>query len=489
MERSAWPKSLSSSRKREIQELCGQNPKKLRDAFDAHSQTGDDPRQPLFAGDRIVRVLGSFSNNTQSLSSGAEFYEGFQVPSNAFVSSEISEGSESFRSPVESVKTPVRRLQRSPVSILCEQSLLETATAIHEGRVDVASEILRRLSAVPNPMRTSKQKLMGYMLSALKSRVSPVDYPPPVAELFTEEHVLSVRSLYDLSPCFKLAFMAANNAILEAASEQPSTNKLHVIDFDIGWEGQYDNLLAALPMLQARNQSTLKITMLADSINGVERLRMLGDRLSLLAADARFRLVFNIVSQKLSELSRDSLGCESDEVLAVNLAFKLYRMPDESVSAENTRDELLWRVKALAPQVVTLLEQDMNRNTAPFPVLVEEALAYYGALLESFEYTMPWESSERARAEEGLSRKLGNSVACEGRDRVERCEVFGKWRARMGMAGFQLKPLGRHMPDSLMALLHCLVWNSDPIVNVKEENGGFCFGWRSRTLVVASTWC
>ncbi|KAL3753350.1 hypothetical protein ACJRO7_000702 [Eucalyptus globulus] len=231
-------------------------------------------------------------------------------------------------------------------------------------------------------MSTSKQKLMGYMLSALKSRVSPIDYPPPVVELFTEDHVLSVRSLYDLSPCFKLGFMAANNAILEAASEQPSTDKLHVIDFDIGWEGQYYDLLDDLSMRQEGNQFTLKITALADSFYGEKRLRMLGDRLSLHAAQVRVRLVFNIVSQKPSELSRDSLGCEPDEVLAVNLAFKLYRMPDESVSAENTHGELLRRVKGLAPRVVTLVEQEMNGNTAPCPMRVEEALAYYGALLE-----------------------------------------------------------------------------------------------------------
>ncbi|XP_039174254.1 scarecrow-like protein 8 [Eucalyptus grandis] len=498
MERSAWPKNLSSSRKRAIQELCGQNPKKLRDAFDAQSQTGDDPRQPLFAGDLIVSVLGSFSSNTQSLSSGAESYEGFQVPSNAFVSSEVSEGSESIMSPLESVKTPVP-VRRSPIesvkppirgsfSIKSEQSLVKAATAIYEGRVDVASEILRRLSAVPNPMRTSKQKLIGYMISALESRVSPVDYPPPVTELFTEEHVSSVRSLYDLSPSFRGGCIAANIAILEAASEQPSTNKLHVIDFDIGWERQYIDLLYALSLRQAGNQFTLKITALADSLYPEKRLRMFGDGLSDLAARSGFRLVFNIVRQKLSELSRDSLGCEPDEMLAVNLAFKLYRMPDESVSVENPRNELLRRVKGLAPRVVTLVEQEMNGNMAPFPMRVGEALAYYEALLETFDSNFFRYNSERAtRAEEGLSRKLVNLVACEGRDRVERCEVFGKWRARMGMAGFKLKPLGPHV-DELMKVWFGWCGSRQPSHTVKEENGGVCFSWGGRTLTVASAW-
>ncbi|XP_039170910.1 scarecrow-like protein 8 isoform X2 [Eucalyptus grandis] len=88
-------------------------------------------------------------------------------------------------------------------------------------------------------------------------------------------------------------------------------------------------------------------------------------------------------------------------------------MPDESVSAENTRDELLRRVKGLAPRVVTLVEQEMNGNTAPCPMRVEEALAYYGALLESIQSTVPRDKSKQERAEKGLSRKLGNLISCE----------------------------------------------------------------------------
>ncbi|KAF8029453.1 hypothetical protein BT93_E1995 [Corymbia citriodora subsp. variegata] len=351
---------------------------------------------------------------------------------------------------------------------------MEAATAISEDRADVAWEILTHLSAMPNRKGNSEQKLMDYMLSALKSRVSPIDNPPPVAELFTEEHVSSAQSLYELSPCFEAGFMAANRAILGATSEQPSTNKLHVIDFDIGLEGQYRGLLYELSRRQASNQSTLKITALADSFNGKERLRMVRKRLSELTAVFRVRLVFNVASQKLSELSRDSLGCESDEVLAVNLAFKLYRMPDESVSVENPRDELLWRVKGLGPQVVTLVEQEMNGNTEPFKVRVGDALAYYGALLQSIQFGYGIAESERVRVEKGLSRKLGNSVACEGRERVERSEVFGKWRARMEMAGFELKPPGRHVVQSMMAALSA--WS--PAHTMKEENGGVCFGWR-----------
>ncbi|KAJ9139858.1 hypothetical protein P3X46_030553 [Hevea brasiliensis] len=378
----------------------------------------------------------------------------------------------------------------TPVHNCSKQTLLDAASAIYEGKTGVASEILTRVSQFSNPKGNSEQRLMEYMLIALKSRVNPAENPPPVAELYSKEHLGSTRLLYEVSPCFKLGFMAANLAILEATVDQPtSSSGLHVIDFDVGQGCQYINLLHALSERLNRKPSIVKITAVAD--NGgeeKERLKLVGGKLSQVAERlAGVSLRFNVVSCKLGELSRDSLGCDPEEPLAVNFAFNLYRMPDESVSTENPRDELLRRVKGLAPRVVTLVEQEMNTNTAPFMARANEACSYYGALFDSIESTMQRENLDRVKVEEGLGRKLANSVACEGRDRVERCEVFGKWRARMGMAGFELKPLSQNVGESMKARL-----SSGNRLNtgftVKEENGGVSFGWMGKTLTVASAW-
>ncbi|PON58174.1 GRAS transcription factor [Parasponia andersonii] len=387
-------------------------------------------------------------------------------------------------SPTSSSSSSSSSSVASPASSTCsKQSLMEAASAISEGKPEAASEILTRLTLVSNPRPNSEQRVLEFIASALKSRVSPVESPPPVMELFSQEHTASTQSLYDLSPCFGLGFTAANLAILEAtlADQSSSKNKVHVIDFDIGHGGQYVNLLHQLtPLRQNGKAVTLKITTVADNC---ERLKSVGDKLSQLAERLGFGFELSVRSQKISELSRDSLGCEPDEPLAVNFAFKLYRMPDESVSTENPRDELLRRVKALAPRVVTLVEQELNTNTAPFTARVNETCAYYGALLDSVDSTVPKENPDRVKVEDAVSRKIVNSVACEGRDRFERCEVFGKWRARMGMAGFEPKPLSQNVRTRVRSgnRLH-------PGFSVKEENGGICFGWMGRTLTVASAW-
>ncbi|CAL5405115.1 unnamed protein product [Camellia sinensis] len=368
-----------------------------------------------------------------------------------------------------------------------KQTVIEVASAISEGKTEAASEILSRLNQVANVRGNSEQRLSAYMLFALRSKLNPLQYSPPVSELYSKEHASSTQLLYEASPCFKLGFMAANLAILEATTN--AEKKLHVVDFEIGQGDQYIHLIHAL----SKKTSTppfLKITTFADFYGGgeeEERLRSVGDGLIALANKVGVCLNFNVLSLKITDLSLETLGVESNEVLAVNLAFRLYKLPDESVTTENLRDELLRRVKGLFPAVVTVVEQEMNSNTAPFVARVTEVCGYYSALFDSVDATVSRETSERVRIEEGLSRKMSNSVACEGRDRVERCEVFGKWRARMGMAGFEPKPLSQHVADSLLARVNSGT-RGNPGFTVKEENGGVWFGWMGRTLTVASAW-
>jgi hypothetical protein len=378
----------------------------------------------------------------------------------------------------------------SPASGCSKQLLMEAATAISEGKMEYASEILNRMAQNLNPIVNSDRRLMDCMVSALKSRVNHVENPPPVVELFSKEHAESTQLLFDHSLCFKVSFMAANIAILEAVFEETTDKannknnvmKLCVLDFDIGHGKQYMSLLNELHARLNGSPATLKITAMAEN-DDEERLKTVGENLGRQAERLRIGFEFKVVTQKLAELTRESLGCDSEDILAVNFAFKLFRMPDESVSTENPRDALLRSVKSLAPRVVIILEQEINTNTAPFVARVAESCSYYGALFDSIESTMGKDNSERVKIEEGLSQKLCNAVACEGRDRVERCEVFGKWRARMSMAGFRLNPVSQKVAESIKARLA-----PGSRVTVSEENGGVCFGWMGRTLTVASAW-
>ncbi|GMH28113.1 hypothetical protein Nepgr_029956 [Nepenthes gracilis] len=384
----------------------------------------------------------------------------------------------------------------SPPSV--KQMISEAAAAISDGTAEASIKILSWLSQVSNSRGNSEQRLAFYMGNALRCRACPNDYPPPVVDLYGKQHIVSSYMLHDLSPCFKFGLLAANTVVLDAITT--GNGKVHIVDFDVGHGGKYLNLLRALAQRQSQTgnlDAELKITAVSTEVvrdnnitgNGIEMksTEVVKNGLMKLAEQVGVVLKFIAVTRTIHELTRESLSCEEDEAVVVNFAFKLYRVPDESVSMENLRDELLRRVKGLRPRVVTLVEQEINCNTAPFLTRVNEALAYYGALLDSLDSTMQKDNPDRLRIEEGLGRKVANAVACEGAERVERCEVFGKWRARMRMAGFELKPLSQSVSESMRSKLNS-ARGGNPGFTVTEENGGVGFGWMGRTLTVVSAW-
>lgn len=402
-----------------------------------------------------------------------------------------SEWSETMQKLISSQKppsnSPTSSSSSSSIASL-RQMLLDTATAISAGNLDAAAANLSFLNSAANKLGNPEQRLTAMMVTALALRLNP-RAPVTLAatsDIFTAEHLTSSQMLYEASPCFKLALMTANLAILEATKQHP---KIHIVDFDVGQGFQLASLLHSLA--ERHHHLSVKITAFCDPtfpFNSLaENLGLVGERLAKLAEGLGIGLRFSIVNRRTAELDRSALNCDEEEAVAVNFAFLLSRVADESVSPANPRDELLRRVKALGPKVVTLVEQEMNGNTAPFATRFAEACAHYGALLESMETIIAGrESNDRVRVEAFLARKACNSVACDGPDRVERCELYGKWKARLGMAGFKPVHLGPRVVEAVKLRLASLGHN--PGFMVKEEDGRVGCGWMGRVISVASAW-
>ncbi|CAL5055216.1 unnamed protein product [Urochloa decumbens] len=341
-----------------------------------------------------------------------------------------------------------------PTSTASPRHLLsEAAAAVADGKHAAAAAHLAALKASANPRGDAEQRLV----------------------------------LQEVSPCFGLALHAANLAILDAVS---GSRAVHVVDFDVG-VAQHAALIQAL----ATRRGCLRVTAVCDPDSPFSRaqtqaLAATGQRLKRHAQQAGVEFRFAAVSCRPGEIDAARLGCVAgeEEALAVNLAFTLSRVPDESVSPANPRDELLRRVRALGPRVVALVEQDLSTNTAPLPARLADACAHYGAVLESLDATMPRASDQRARAEAALARKAANAVAREGPDRLERCEVFGKWRARLGMAGLRPVPIGQGVADAVRARLGHAHARSPAGFDVKLDSGRLGVGWMGRVVTVASAW-
>jgi len=278
--------------------------------------------------------------------------------------------------------------------------------------------------------------------------------------------------------------MAANGAIAEVFNDK---DRVHIIDFQIAQGSQWVTLIQALAA-RPRGPPHVCITGIDDPVSEYARgggLELVGKRLSKLAEICNVPFEFHPVPVMGTDVQVNMLKCQAGDALAVNFAFQLHHMPDESVNTSNHRDRILRMVKGLAPKVLTLVEQESNTNTAPFFPRFMETLSYYTAIFESLDVTLPRESKERINVEEHcLARDIVNIIACEGAERVERHELMGKWKSRLSMAGFKPYPLSSIVNSTIKSLLegYCQKYS------LLETDDTLYLGWSNRVLIAASAW-
>ncbi|XP_042435649.1 scarecrow-like protein 1 [Zingiber officinale] len=375
------------------------------------------------------------------------------------------------------------REPRSP-----KQLLFDCGNAISEGSIEEAQAIIAELRQMVSIQAEPSQRLAAYMVEALAARIASsgqgIYKALKCKEPPTSDRLSAMQILFEICPCFKFGYMAANHIILEAFSDE---EKVHIIDFDLTQGVQYINLIQTLSTWP-RKPPHVRVSGVDDP-ESVQRpvggLQVICQRLEKLAEELAVPFEFHVVAAKTGDVTPEMLDCQPGESLVVNFSFHLHHIPDESVSTVNERDQLLRMVKGLSPKLVTIVEQNMNTNTTPFFPRFVEVYNYYSAVFDSLDATLPRNNTDRMNVErQCLARDIVNIVACEGVDRIERYEVAGKWRARMTMAGFVSCPFSSNVNGSIRALLKSY---PDRYI-VKEETGMLHFGWEDKPLVFASAW-
>ncbi|KAK4391005.1 Scarecrow-like protein 1 [Sesamum angolense] len=389
----------------------------------------------------------------------------------------------------DSILSSTSSTKEISLTTLTPKSLLfECAAAIHNGNFEEASHMINVLRQRVSIQGEPSERIAAYMVEALAARMATSGKglykalkckEPP-----SSERLSAMQVLFEVCPCFRFGFMTANGAILEACKDE---KRVHIIDFDVNQGSQYYTLLQTLAKSPGKRPH-VRLTGVDDP-ESVQRavggLKIIGQRLEQLAEDLQLSFEFHAVAAETALVSPSMLDCQPGEAVVVNFAFQLHHMPDESVSTVNLRDQLLRMVKSLKPKLVTVVEQDVNTNTAPFLSRFAEAYNYYSAVFESLDATLPRDSQDRMNVEKQcLARDIINVVACEGEERIERYEVAGKWRARMSMAGFSPSPISQNVNIEIRKLIK----QYSDRYKVKEEMGALHFGWEDKILIVSSAW-
>ncbi|KAH7533462.1 scarecrow-like transcription factor PAT1 [Ziziphus jujuba] len=369
-----------------------------------------------------------------------------------------------------------------------KQVLISCAKAVSDHDISLSRVLMNELRRMVSVSGEPIQRLGAYMLEGLVARLSSSGSniykalrckEPASSELLSYMHIL-----YELCPYFKFGYMSANGAIAEAMKDE---NRVHIIDFQIAQGSQWITLIQAFAA-RPGGPPHIRITGIDDSVSAYARgggLNIVGKKLSALAESFGVPFEFHAAAMSGCDVQLKNLGVRPGEALAVNFAFTLHHMPDESVSTQNHRDRLLRLVKSLSPKVVTLVEQESNTNTAAFFPRFLETLDYYMAMFESIDVALPRILKERINVEQHcLAREVVNIIACEGIERVERHELLGKWRLRFRMAGFTPYPLS----SLVNATIKTLLVNYCSKYRLEERDGALYLGWMNRDLVAACAW-
>ncbi|KAH7546616.1 hypothetical protein FEM48_Zijuj01G0220000 [Ziziphus jujuba var. spinosa] len=369
-----------------------------------------------------------------------------------------------------------------------KQLLIECAKALSENNIEVFDSLIEKARDTVSISGEPIQRLGAYMVEGLVARkhASGTNIyralkcrEPESKDLLSYMHIL-----YEICPYLKFGYMAANGAIAEACRNE---DNIHIIDFQIAQGTQWMTLLQALAA-RPSGAPHVRITGIDDPVSQYARgdgLDAVGRRLSAISEKFNIPVEFHGVPVFAPDITIEMLDVRPGEALAVNFPLQLHHTPDESVDVNNPRDGLLRMVKSLSPKVVTLVEQESNTNTTPFFNRFVETLDYYLAMFESIDVTLPRNCKERINVEQHcLARDIVNIIACEGKERVERHELFGKWKSRLTMAGFRQYPLSSYVNSVIGSLLRCYSEH----YTLVEKDGAMLLGWKDRNLISASAW-
>ncbi|CAN4125261.1 unnamed protein product [Withania somnifera] len=365
--------------------------------------------------------------------------------------------------------------------IACARALAENNLHDFEIRVAKARSVV---SVTGDPI----QRLGAYIVEGLVARKESSGTTiyralrckePAGKDLFSYMYIL-----YEICPYLKFGYMAANGAIVEACRNE---DRIHIIDFQIAQGTQWMTLLQALAA-RPGGAPYVRITGIDDPVSQYARgdgLAAVAKRLSAISEKFNIAVEFHAVPAFAPEITRDMLDVRPGVALAVNFPLQLHHSPDESIDVNNPRDGLIRMIKSLCPKIVTLVEQESNTNTAPFIPRFVEALDYYHAMFESIDVTLPKDRKERINVEQHcLARDIVNVIACEGKERVERHELLGKWKSRFMMAGFQQYPLSSYVNSVIKDLMK----RYSEHYTLVEKDGAMLLGWKERNLISASAW-
>ncbi|CAN8286363.1 unnamed protein product [Cochlearia groenlandica] len=298
--------------------------------------------------------------------------------------------------------------------------------------------------------------------------------------LITPENLIlriaAYRAFSESSPYLQFVNFTANQSILESCNN----DTIHIIDFDIGYGGQWSSLMQELS--SRRNRASLKVTVFAPPPSTVSEefeLRFTEENLRSFAGEIKIPFEIEILSVELllnPAYWPFSSSEKKKETVAVNLPLN---------SVNSVYLPLILRfIKQISPDVVVCSDRGCDRDDAPFPNAVIHALHYNAALLESLDANNQSQNDDDLSIERFYVKPLIEKMLMKRHRWIERSQP---WRSLFTQCGFSPARIS-HTAETQAEILLQRNQVRGFHVEKRQSLSSLVLCWQRKELVTVSAW-
>ncbi|XP_016650249.1 PREDICTED: LOW QUALITY PROTEIN: scarecrow-like protein 22 [Prunus mume] len=289
---------------------------------------------------------------------------------------------ENMLSPAEGTKEMMNQNQnQQQLQQAAIDQLFNAAELIETGNPALAQGILARLNHQLSPIGKPFQRAAFYFKEALQlllhinTSSNSSNALSPFSLIFK---IGAYKSFSEISPVLQFANFTCNQAILEAVE---GFNRVHVIDFDIGYGGQWASFMQEIALRNCGAPSFKITAFISSSTHDEFEIGFTRENLKHFASELNLSFELELVSLEALNSGSWGLPLHVSEGVAVAVNLPIGSFSNNPLSLTMA----LGFVKQLSPKIVVSLDRGSDRTDVPFAHQVIQALHSYSGLLESLD--------------------------------------------------------------------------------------------------------
>lgn len=361
------------------------------------------------------------------------------------------------------------------------EDLIRVVDCVESDELQLAQVVLSRLNQrLRSPAGRPLQRAAFYFKEALGSFLTGSNRNPIRLSSWSEivQRIRAIKEYSGISPIPLFSHFTANQAILDSLSSQSSSPFVHVVDFEIGFGGQYASLMREITE-KSVSGGFLRVTAVVAEECAVET-RLVKENLTQFAAEMKIRFQIEFVLMKTFEmLSFKAIRFVEGERTVVLISPAIFRRLSGITDFVNN-------LRRVSPKVVVFVDSEGWTEIAGSGSFRREfvsALEFYTMVLESLDAAAPPGDLVKKIVEAFVLRPKISAAVETAADRRHTGEMT--WREAFCAAGMRPIQLSQFADFQAECLLEKAQVRG---FHVAKRQGELVLCWHGRALVATSAW-